>query len=171
MERINFSQLAIYTAIVSVICKQFEDLERRFHHIFSCDMNAGDSQDAIILVARRNTSILPFKISSYNCFHLRLKCTKPLFLTRRFWYLSFLTVRAEIKALDIKHKAKFAQKKPALNKNKKSLLSWVNTFYSTCTVTMLTTDVTRTKVLFLSLWTGALRFVYYWALLAIEWVS
>ena len=36
----------------------------------------------------------------------------------------------------------------------------IDTFYSTVTVTMLTADVSRTKVLLLSLWTGALCYAY-----------
>jgi len=70
-------------------------------------------------------------------------------------------------ALDIEQKVKLGQKKVALNKtNKSDELKFLPSWCGNDTTVKLTT-----KVLFLSLWTGALYLGYYPTPLAIEEIS
>ena len=95
------SELAIHTAIISIICK------------------------AIRKVVRLETSILQSRIFSSN----RKPSTSQLYTTLKLSHtdFSFSQTGPFHKALDSEQKAKFGQIKPALNKTNKSL-SWVKIF-------------------------------------------
>jgi len=104
------SELAIHTAIISIICKAI----RR--------MSGGLQNAEIFKVVRIETSILQSRIFPSTC----LPSTSQLYTAPKLSHVDFSFSQSGLfyKALDIEKKAKLEQKKLALNITNKSL-SWV----------------------------------------------
>jgi len=85
-ETIGFSQLAIDTAIISIICKAIRRLGKTLSSPYST-MLLHECQEVLRTRQLLRDVILAFcnlKPPRIIACHLRLNCTKPLFLTHRF---------------------------------------------------------------------------------------
>jgi len=108
-----------------------------------------NSKNVRMTSGRNNFKLHDLKLAfcslEYFCIivcQLHLNCKQ--LLKFHAWILVFHS-QDRIKALDIEQKAKFGQKKLALNTSNKSLFLWVNSFCATGTVTILTVDFSRTN--------------------------